>query len=55
MIINPSKKSDTIVWHLHGCNSKFESVVVLRAKLIEKFGEQVPNSISFNVGYYERQ
>ena len=41
--------------HLHGCNSKFESVVVLRAKLIEKFGEQVPNSISFNVGYYEGQ
>ena len=32
---------------------RFESVVILRAKLIEKLGDQVPNTITFDVGYYE--
>ncbi len=27
----------------------------MRAKLIEEFNEQVPNSVSFNVGYFEGQ
>ena len=52
-IINPDKKSDVVVRQLHGCSEKFESVVVLRAKLIEKFGKQVPPHIGFDVGYYE--
>ena len=29
--------------------------MVLRAKLIERLGEQVPNSMTFDVGYYEGQ
>lgn len=39
--------------HLHGYNARFESVVALRAKLIESFGEQVPQTITFDVGYFE--
>ena len=38
---------------LLNCNMKFESVVVLHAKLIEKLGDQVPNTITFDVGYFE--
>lgn len=38
---------------MHNCHTRFESVIVLRAKLIEKLGEQVPQTISFDVGYYE--
>ena len=38
---------------MHDCSTRFESVVTLRAKLIEKFGEQVPQTITFDVGYFE--
>ena len=41
--------------HLHDCHIMFESVVVLRAKLIEKLGDQVPNTITFDVGFYDGQ
>lgn len=53
--VNPQKKSDTIVRQLHDVNERFDSVVVLRAKLIEKLGDQVPNTITFDVGYYGGQ
>ena len=42
-----------MVRQLQDCHAKFESVVVLRAKLIEKLGEQVPHNINFDVGYFE--
>ena len=54
-VINPHKKSDVIVRQLHGLNTKFDSVVVLRATLIEKLGEQVPETVNFDVGYYHGQ
>ena len=54
-IINPQKKSDVIVRQLHDTKCRFESVVVLRAKLIEEVGDQVPNTITFDVGYYGGQ
>ena len=54
-IINLHKKSDVIVRQLHDVNTKFDSVVVLRALLIEKLGEQVPETIDFDVGYYDGQ
>lgn len=44
-IINPHKKSDVIVRQLHGLHTRFDSVVVLRAKLIEKLGDQVPETL----------
>ena len=40
---------------MHDCHTKFESVIVLRAKLIERLGEQVPNTVTFDVGYYDGQ
>ena len=54
-IVNPKKKSDIIVRQLHHFHSRFESVISLRAKLVEEFKEQVPNSLTFNVGYFEGQ
>lgn len=54
-VINPHKKSDVIVRRLHGVTTKFDSVMVLRAKLVEKLGEQVPETFNFNIGYYEGQ
>lgn len=38
---------------LHFKHARFESVVVLRAHLVETLGEQVPNNLSYDVGYYE--
>lgn len=52
-IINPAKKSDVIVRQLNGFSSKFASVNALRLQLIESFSDQVPNTVTFNVGYYD--
>ena len=52
-IINSVKKSEVIVRHLHNFSTKFTSVTELRVKLIDEFKEQVPDSIEFNVGYYD--
>ena len=52
-IINPNKKSNVAVFYLNNFSTTFESVTSLRVKLIETFKEQVPNTLDFNVGYYE--
>ena len=52
-IINLNKKSDVAVFYLNDFSTTFESVTSLRVKLIETFKEQVPNTLDFNVGYYE--
>ena len=52
-IINPHRKNVMMVRHLHHCSSKFDSAVVLRMKLVEKFDKLVPDNLSFNVGYFE--
>ena len=54
-IINPRKKSETVLRHLHNVQTRFESVLVLRAKLVEILGEYVPRTLTFDVGYYEGQ
>ena len=52
-IINLNKKSDVAVFYLNDFSTTFESVTSLRVKLIETFKERVPNTLDFNVGYYE--
>ena len=52
-IINPSKKSEVIVRQLNNFTSKFKSVSDIRIKLIDQFGEQVPSTLDFTVGYYD--
>ncbi len=52
-VINPNKKSDTCLRHLNSHKVKFESVTAIKIKLIEEFGDQVPNQLDFSVGYYD--
>ena len=52
-IINPSKKSASIVRYLHNVSSKFESVNGLRVRLMDEFQDQVPRTATFDVGYFE--
>ena len=54
-IINPLRKSDVTVRHLHNISRRFESAIGLRMKLVKEFQELVPDSMSFNVGYFEGQ
>ena len=54
-IINPAKKSDVVMRELHHFRSKFDSVLMLRAKLVEELRDQVPDSMTFKVGYLEGQ
>lgn len=52
-IINPSKKSDVVSRYLNNYSSKFASVKAIRMQLIEEFKDQVPDSLSFQIGYFE--
>ena len=45
-------KNDIVVRELHNFRGRFHSVC-LRARLIEELMEQVPDSITFSVGYFE--
>ena len=42
-IINPRKKSETLRRHLPHLKTRFGSALVLRARLAEQLGEQVPH------------
>ena len=52
-IINPNKKSDVIVRQLNRFSSKFESITDIRRKFVDEFGEHVPNTRDFAVGYFD--
>ena len=52
-IINPHKKSEIIVWQLNKFSSKFDTPLDVRLKLISECGEHVPNTVDFNVGFYD--
>ena len=42
-----------MVRQLNHFTSKFDTVTALRAKLVEEFKDDVPNTMTFKVGYYE--
>ena len=54
-ITNPQRKSEVVLRQLHHFQGKFESVIAVRAKLIEEFQDHVPNTLTFNIGYFEGQ
>ena len=48
-------ESDVVVKYLHGYHAKFTSVIDIHAKLVQELKDKVPDSLTFNVGYYEGQ
>lgn len=42
-----------MVRQLHHITEKFDSVITLRAKLIEELKDHIPDSLTFKVGYFE--
>ena len=54
-VINPHKKSDIVMRQLHHFHDKFSSVMSIRTQLLDELKDQLPDSISFNVGYFEGQ
>ena len=55
IIVNPNKKSDLTIRYLHHFQEKFASVIQMHTKIIEEFGSQVPDSVTFNLGCFEGQ
>ena len=51
-IISPLKKSDFIVRELHHFHGKFDLVTSLKLKLMDEFGELVPATTDFQIGYF---
>jgi hypothetical protein len=49
------KKSEVVLRQLHHFNAKFSSAMAMRVKLIENFKQQVPDSVTYEAGYYEGQ
>lgn len=52
-VINPKKKNSFVVRDVHQFHVQFSSVIDLKAKLMEEFQDQVPETVFFNVGYFE--
>ena len=52
-VIDPKKKNSFVVHDVHQFHGRFSSVIDLKAKQMEEFQEQVPETVSFNVGYFE--
>ena len=54
-IINPSKKSEVTgrLVLLNNFTSKYKSVSDIPITFINQFGEQVPSTLDFTVGYYD--
>ena len=52
-ITNPEKPSQFISRQLHHFDGKFDSITAIKVHLIDKFGDQVPQTINFNIGYFE--
>ena len=50
-IINPKKKSDVTTRMLHHFHSKFDSVLMLRIKMVEELKDVIPDTTTFKVGY----
>jgi len=52
-ISNPEKLSQFISRQLHHFDGKFDSIMAIKVHLMDKFGDQVPETINFNIGYFE--
>ena len=52
-IIDLKMKTNFIVREVHQFQGQFPFAIVLKAKLMEEFQEQVPETVSFNVEYFE--
>ena len=52
-LINPNKKSESIVRQLNCFTSKFESIQKIREMFRKQFDDQVPSSPEFALGYYD--
>ena len=52
-IINPKKKSDYIARMWHNVTQAFQSPTALKIKLMDSFPSDIPNSMNFQVGYFE--
>ena len=51
-IINPAKKTDIVVRDMRKFNGRFSSVTEMKVKLMEEFGDQIPPTTSFSLGYF---
>ena len=53
-IINPQRKSDYKVRIWHNIHEKFTSPEAIKEKLRDTFTENVPDSLEFEIGYFEK-
>ena len=51
-IINPHKKRDPIIRDVRQFHGHFSSIIDVKVRLIDEFGDQLPPTTTFNVGYY---
>lgn len=52
-IINPNKKSEAVVRDMRSFRGRFSSVTDMKVRIMDEFKEQVPQSTSFSIGYFE--
>ena len=52
-IIDPDKPSLYITRQVHHFNGKFDSITAMKVHMMEKFGDQLPDTVHFSIGYFE--
>ena len=52
-IIDPEKPSLYITRQVHHFNGKFDSITAMKVHMMEKFGDQLPDTVHFSIGYFE--
>ena len=52
-IIPPTRKREAVTRELRQFSGKFSSVIDLKVKLMEQFENQLPITLTFNIGYYD--
>ena len=48
-----SKANKTVVRQVHKLKRKVATITQLKASLIDEFKEEIPNSLDFDLGWYE--
>ena len=51
-IINQAVKRDSIIRDLRQFSGQFQSIIDMKVKLMEEFGEQLPPTTTFSLGYF---
>ena len=52
---NPKRNKKPITRQLHQFSGHFRSLMDMRVRLLEELGDDLPNTVDFDIGFYEKR